>query len=201
MVGRSKQLTQLTRFRSWPERWRWDINLGITFFVLVSSVIFGGGPSEAQLLEYEVKAGFLFNLVRFTKWPDAAFPTTGSALTLCVVGDNPFGPYLDDFAGRRVQERTTVVREATLDSVTGCHVLFVARSEEARINLILRRVEGLPMLVIADMDDFAARGGAINLVVRRGKVGLEINPDSIKRAGLSLATAVLQLATIVKSSR
>ena len=46
--------------------------------------------------EYQVKAVFLFNFAQFVDWPSKAFPEPQTPLVIGVVGEDPFGPYLDE---------------------------------------------------------------------------------------------------------
>ncbi len=170
--------------------------------VWAAATVAGGGPDAvAQTIEYRVKAGFLHHLIRFTRWPSSAFDTAEAPLHLCVIGGNPFGRYLEAIDGRRSGARSIAVCEVALDRVSDCHILFVSRSENGRLDQILAAVADRPTLTVADIDRFAARGGAVNLVTRLGRVRLEVNPDAVRRAGLNLSAAVLQVAKIVRTGR
>src|SRR5438876_476882 len=46
-------------------------------------------------LEYQIKAAFLLNFVRYVEWPSSAFEAAGTPLVLCVPEQNPFGNALD----------------------------------------------------------------------------------------------------------
>src|SRR5687768_747777 len=82
-------------------------------------------------LEYPVKAAFVLNFARFVEWPDSAFATPSSPLTICVLGADPFGGILDvTVGGERVHNRPVVVQRAPratqLPPQTSCHLAFVA---------------------------------------------------------------------------
>ena len=46
--------------------------------------------------EYQVKAAFLYNFAQFVEWPARAFPAPDSPLIIGVLGENPFGTYLEE---------------------------------------------------------------------------------------------------------
>jgi hypothetical protein len=46
--------------------------------------------ADAQL-EYQVKAVFLLNFTKFIEWPAAAFELPVSPVTICILGEDPFG--------------------------------------------------------------------------------------------------------------
>src|ERR1700722_13419516 len=65
-------------------------------------------PAGEVRLEYEVKAAFLFNFLKFVEWPPSP---GGTPWVICVLGHDPFGDVLDETVrgkivnGRRVEVR------------------------------------------------------------------------------------------------
>ena len=45
-------------------------------------------PQNAGASEYQVKAAFLYNFAKYVEWPPEA---SGTAVTLCIGGRDPFG--------------------------------------------------------------------------------------------------------------
>src|SRR5689334_16419660 len=84
--------------------------------------------------EYQLKAVFLFNFTQFVEWPPQAFADANSPLVIGVLGDDPFGAYLDETVrGETVNGRPlTVQRYASVEEASKCHVLFISHSEAAR---------------------------------------------------------------------
>jgi len=83
-------------------------------------------PARAQEppLEYQVKAAYLYNFVKFVEWPAGAADGT---LTICTAGRNPFGSALDDIVrGESIDGRAIAARVVAAPQA-GCHVLFVPR--------------------------------------------------------------------------
>ena len=84
-------------------------------------------PVWAQdTLEYAVKAAYLVKFAPFIDWPQSAFSSPTAPLTICVVGNDPFGADLDRAAsGQRDGDRPLVVRRmVSLDPETSCQILF-----------------------------------------------------------------------------
>src|SRR5581483_1865896 len=66
--------------------------------LLTSTLTFGAWAGAAdERSEYQIKSAFLVNFARFVEWPAAAIADRTS-FVLCVVGRDPFGPYLDQAA-------------------------------------------------------------------------------------------------------
>lgn len=65
-----------------------------------------GAPlgSNRKPTELEVKAAFLLNFAHFTKWPATALKNKGSPFLITIVGEDPFGPVLDNLMeGEKVE--------------------------------------------------------------------------------------------------
>ncbi|HWM90554.1 MAG TPA: YfiR family protein [Thermoanaerobaculia bacterium] len=153
-------------------------------------------PAAAQTPEYDLKAAFLYNFVKFVEWPEDAFDGERAPVAICVFGEDPFGRTLDAvIQGERVGERRLVVqRPDSLDDLKDCHVLFVSRSERERMREVLDEVEGRPVLTVSDTDGFLRAGGVINFVPEGSKVRFRINPEAAERGGLRISSKLLRLA-------
>jgi hypothetical protein len=157
------------------------------------------GRGTPALSEYEIKAGYLYNFVKFVDWPGAAFTKEESELTLCVLGEDPFGTALDSLEGKNVKGRTFAIRRlSSRESSERCQVLFVSASEGARLGKILSGLRGSFTLTVGDMENFAEQGGIIHFLTQNNRVRFAINPAAADRAGLSISSKLLKLAIIVR---
>jgi YfiR/HmsC-like len=156
-------------------------------------------------LEYQVKAAFLFNFTKFVEWPSEAFKTPGDPLTVCVVGDDPFGDNLDAAVqGETVNgRRLKVVRTRTLAELrtTDCHLVFVARSGRQRQQEILAALAGTGILTVGDETGFLTDGGVIRFVLDDNRVRFEINLAAAEASRLKLSSKLLRLARRVYSQQ
>src|ERR1051325_6362323 len=85
----------------------------IAFFALAATL----GQIRAQSSvadEYPVKAAFLFNFAKFVEWPAVTFKNPEDPITICVLGQNPFGTALEDVVrNKTVANRPFVVRDVS----------------------------------------------------------------------------------------
>lgn len=155
--------------------------------------------SQQALSEYQVKAAFLFNFGKFVQWPDGSFAGPEAPFQVCVLGEDPFGPALDDtLRGKTIANHAVVV--ARIKDVSGarrCHVLFVSSSEQPRLAAIFAAERMSKTLVVGETEGFAASGGAIQFTLEEKHVRFAINPDAIQRSGLQVSSRLLALANIV----
>ncbi len=172
--------------------------LGLAVLPLLSGAAPMAEPSRYSR-EYQIKAAFLFNFARFVEWPAAAFGSSDSPLSLCVLGEDPFGSALDETVrGEKVRDRRLEVRRTSeVVDLDACQLVFVSASERSRLAEILSALGSRSVLTVGEVEEFAARGGVINFVLVDNRVRFEINPGAAKRSGLKISSELLRLGRIV----
>jgi len=172
-------------------------------WLIMPAVLLSGGrdaPAETMPpLEYQLKAVFLFNFAQFVEWPPESFPEAQTPLVIGVLGEDPFGAYLDETVrGETVNNRSLVVhRYRRVEEIETCHVLFISRSEEDRLEQILTSLKGRNILTVGDMTDFARRGGMIRFLIEKNKIRLRVNLAATKDANLVISSKLLRPAEII----
>ena len=176
---------------------------GVIRACLVASTLLLSGPSlaaqAARASEYQVKAVFLFNFAQFVDWPASAFPDSTAPLVIGVLGDDPFGPYLDETVrGETVRGRPLQIRRyRKIEDIGICHILFVSPSEESRLEDVLANLKHRAILTVGDGAGFAQRGGMIRFVWERNKIRMRINVAAAEAAQLTISSKLLRAADIV----
>ena len=170
--------------------------------IAVCAVLWSWRAAPANIMvarEYQVKAIFLYNFVRFITWPDAAFPDAHTPITIGILGDDPFGPLLEEAVqGEVIDGRSLTIKRSTrVEEVIDSHMLFVGKSEKGRVGQILAAVQGKSILTVGETEAFARQGGIINFITVDNKVRYEINLEAAKRAHLDISSKLLSLAKIV----
>ncbi|HZL72358.1 MAG TPA: YfiR family protein [Planctomycetota bacterium] len=179
----------------------------VLWTVFLAGAIVDAAPAPQEpvkkMPEYELKAGFLYNFGKYVEWPADAFEKPESPITIGILGADPFGPALEKtLKDREAQDRKfSVSRFRDLGDVRRCHILFVPKSEKGRLPEILRAIEGWPTLTVGESENFAASGGAVNILIEKDRPRLEINPDVAEKAKLTIQAKLLKLATIVKTEK
>jgi uncharacterized protein DUF4154 len=149
--------------------------------------------------EYQLKAVFLFHFAQFVEWPASAFPNSQTPLVIGILGEDPFGPYLDETVrGEMVNDRPLVVRRyRSVEEITTCHILFISRREDRRLRGILDSLRGRSVLTVSDADRFATLGGMIRFVTDHKRIRFRINLEAARAASLTLSSKLLRPAEIV----
>ena len=168
--------------------------------LLAAALLLPGLASASQPNEYALKSVFLYNFCRFIDWPKVAFNSPNDPLVIGVLGNDPFGPLLEEaiqgesFRGRGIRiEHYRSPRE-----IGHCQLLFVSASEAGRMNEILNVVAGKSIVTVGETDEFVERGGMIALTAERNRVRLVINPDTLRAAQLDVSSKLLRVAEIAR---
>jgi hypothetical protein len=170
--------------------------LGVVLVLLDGTVPQSFGGTR----EYEIKAAYLYNFLNYVEWPDQSLPPAGGAITIGVVGENPFGPSLGPLNGKQIKGRTVAVKEVSAPAeLKACQILFISQSEKDRYPRILESVKDSRTLTVSEIDGFAERGGIINFIYERNRVRFEINAEAARSKGLTISSELLKLARLVKS--
>lgn len=153
--------------------------------------------------EYEVKAAFLFNFAQYVEWPQEMFPTQTAPIIIGILGDDLFGGELE----RIVRDETVrgrpiaIHRSRQVENLKHCHLLFISKSERARLAHIFASLAGRRCLTVGETDRFAHTGGIINFRLQSANVRFEINPEAARRSGLTISSKLLRLAIIIGSAQ
>jgi uncharacterized protein DUF4154 len=157
------------------------------------------GTSAQHGLEYEVKAGFLYNIINFVTWPPDAFVGATDPVRVCIVGPDPFGRLLDRAIEGGTANRRPIVanRIADPNDIAACHLVFLPGGNTDRIDRAVRAASQRPVLTVGEAPDFLRRGGMIAFVVDGGRVRFDINLPAATSRGLMLSSRLLQVARTV----
>jgi len=173
--------------------------LCVALVLINASCTFCRNAQAQTLNEYEAKAAFLFNFLRFVEWPAQAFADDNSPLIIGIVGDDKSSERIERLvSGKAANGRQVVVKRfASFKQLTYCHLVFVRAAERERLPQILAALRS-GSLIVGETESFARWGGAINFSIEDGKIRLEINQKSAERAGLKISAKLLSIARIVR---
>jgi hypothetical protein len=174
---------------------------------------------EAGSLEYQLKAAFLYNFMKFIEFSDPSSDADAAAkkepIILAVLGEDLFGKHLDDLTKKVIKDRPIrIIRiegfeqyksahpKATQEeyfreqqkAIESCRLLFVSRSEEKWMSEILAFTGKMRIIMASDTANFASKGGLIEFVMEENKIRFDINVVSAEQKGLKVSSQLLQLA-------
>jgi hypothetical protein len=159
-------------------------------------------PLSAQnssLPEYQIKAVFLYNFAQFVEWPSVAYENARSSFVIGVLGDDPFGSYLDEaVSGEKVNNHPMMVKRfKNIEDVKDCHILFVGYPNKENFKEIFPTLKNKNILTVSDSQSFIKEGGMIKFQNENNKIKIGINLEAAKAADLVISSKLLRLAEIV----
>jgi hypothetical protein len=175
-------------------------------FVLAGLLAAASGLCPAQTgdaaAEHQVKAAFLYKFAGYVEWPEAAFPRPDTPITIGVLGDEALAAELEQaVTGRTVGDRRMAVRRLKAgEPLAGVHILFVGKTESARLNQIVQSAAPRSVLTVTESNGALAQGSVINFVVADRRVRFEISLQSAERSKLKLSSRLLAVATQVRGA-
>jgi hypothetical protein len=151
-------------------------------------------PPE-ELLELQVKAAFLYNFAKFVEWPGA-----DPNITFCMIGSGPLYQALaQSVNGKAINGHPLVAIEISgVQEVQHCNIAFLGSLDKKWLQDLLGAASGAGVLTVGDFDQFAERGGMIQLIKEGNKFRFAINVDSVNASPLRISSKLLQLAEVVR---
>lgn len=183
--------------------------LCVSLGLIVTQIAFAD-TSSAKYKEYEVKAAFIFNFLKFIDWPEEKTAANNNQIIIGIIGEDPFGPASDVFKDKAVDEHKLLVKRfegieqikkmpekeknERLDALKNCHLLFICQSEQKQLRDIIEIVRNSSVLTVADTDGFIEAGGIINFFTENNKIRFDINQAVAEKTGLKIRSQLLHLA-------
>ncbi|MCK7484647.1 MAG: YfiR family protein [Bacillus subtilis] len=149
-----------------------------------------------------MKAAYVEKFARFVEWPpESSVMNATSPFVIAVIGKNPFNGQLEKtLSGTKINGKTIQVRSVTAPEEIGdSQILFISKSESAKIPDILSVLGNRPILTIGDTDGYCQKGIMINMYIEDEMIRFEINVEALKKTGIRVSSKVLKLARIVDS--
>lgn len=155
-------------------------------------------PTHAATGEDALKLAFTYNIARFVTWP-ARDTGEASAFRLCVMGRDAYRIASENLGSRRVGALpiSVVAVERPADAAGHCDLLYLAGLVDGGADAFVGEVDADPVLTVSDTPGFAELGGIVELTRRSDRVAMRINVAASRRAGLTISSQLLSLATLV----
>ncbi len=154
--------------------------------------VFGGNAYARS--EYEIKAAYLYNFIKFVSWKDESVEGSGE-INVCILGKDPFQELIDPINGKTIQGKPIKLFKFDSMSVAPvCTVIFISESERKGVENILTTPELEHALTVSDIEDFAKNGGMIGFVQVGNVIRFEINLLSARKSGVAISSKLLELA-------
>ena len=164
--------------------------------LLLIVLLCGAAPSHAgPVQEYELKTAFLYNFILFTLWPNESGPDSNPYINVCTIGQDAFGPVLEQIQGRKIREKRLFLRrEISLDQVRDCHLLYISANESENLARIREQLQDASVLTVSDLNPASTERTIINMSIDNKRLVFDIDMMAAKQARLAMSSKLLRLA-------
>jgi hypothetical protein len=171
----------------------------VLLLIVFSALIVRAGTSPlaaTSVREYELKAAYIYNFAKFTRWESAGAAGIPNPLIIGVLGDERLADSLAALTrGRNVGGSPVIVKSLAPDEIPPeASIVYVAPSQDAALGNLAPTLFRAGRLTIGESDRFRDSGGIIFLVVQDARLQFEIDNARAQRAGLALSSQLLALA-------
>lgn len=191
----------------------------LVIFMLLAEVVTSSAMAidTDKVRERKIKAAFLYNFINFVQWPEEVSVDDGEPFVIGVVGETTMNREFLNLAKKKIKNKKIVVRQYEnfcesakklknskskekwkqgVQLLKKCRVVFISNCESLSSEdraLILKELEGSPILIVGESEDFLESGGIINFLTDE-KISFEINFNSAKQNGIQIRSKLLKLA-------
>jgi len=146
--------------------------------------------------EYDVKAAFLLNFIRYTEWTGLKAPTGTGPLVIGVLGKNPFGNKLERIArATRIHGREVRVVELTsTEDLQGAEVVFLSGRDPVTVQDEVESLSGRGLLTVGDDPLAVEWGAALAFVPEGSKIRFAVNRSAARKQGVKISSKLMELA-------
>ncbi|HEX4650180.1 MAG TPA: YfiR family protein [Granulicella sp.] len=167
---------------------------------LVCSLFVPLVAAQARPSEDDVKAAYLFNFGKFVQEPQLVAQPVD--FVICVLGRDAILPVLERITRHEhIDDRAVAVRRIDKAVVArGCAIVYLGRSESARLDDDLAALKGAHALTVGVDPQFLARGGMLQFLLQDQRVRFAVNLDAVSGGDLRLSSELLRVAASVSGT-
>ena len=143
------------------------------------------------------------NVAKFVQWPEAIMARNNGQLVVTILGEDELAADMASvLSTRSVNGKPVFVRfvRRVQDAGDG-QILYIASSQMGHAAEILAALRGQPVLTLADVEGFAARGGMLDFSGTWPSVRVEIALARAEQSGLHVSSRLLAIARVVDSAQ
>lgn len=164
----------------------------VCFLILFLSVAFPqAARSITQGEAVQVRVAFVYNFLKYTKWPEEVFKKNPESLTLCVRASEAEQYYLKQMEGRSVDDRVVHVKtlsEEVPEDMSACQAVYIAEGDLRPAEY--KKLATSPAVTITNSRD----SGIIRMYSYDTKIRFNIHANQAEKAGIRFESNLMRVA-------
>jgi hypothetical protein len=170
-------------------------------FILFVSCLSGNLSAREQTLG-SLKAAYIYNIAKFTRWPESVWLTKESPFKLCLYGNDDTTSQLKLLADRNMHSHNiTVIPVTTEITINDCQLLYISPNESRRYRYLFSLLKKQTTLTIGNDANFLRLGGVVNLIELKQRLHFEVNMEQLAYSKLTLSSKLLKLGKLIDKPR
>lgn len=175
----------------------------LLFYLLM--LVYTATPVFAhELQSTALKVAYIYNIAKFTSWPDSTWSNPSDPFQLCFYGDDEVSNNLGQLENKQVNGHDIVLVEAqTKDDYKGCNIFYIDTTDRRRYRYLMSLIDQHSVLVVSDNSPFFASttGGLINLIETEQRLHFQVSKKQLADSQLKFSSKLLKLAILVDDIR
>lgn len=147
----------------------------------------------------KLKAEYILNLARFTRWPSRAFELKPESIDICVYRSYEFAKQLKQLDGSRVNKRKLDVLVVDKgEDLANCHIVYIAKDDKTNYRKLIDEIEVRGVLSVGDVPGFVEEGGIVEFIEVDGKTKFILNVKKAQNMGIGFKTELIEIANQIR---
>jgi len=195
------------------------LGLCVGLIPLLSLSTAAAGDIDEQKLN-KLKAAYLYNLLKFTHWPEAKFEDKDTPIRVIILGQTPVAQVFENAVKDRTAQDRPITTErvrcphepsqaqsgeehqrelqAIYQRLRTAHMIFFSNGTDPCWPQLEKALEGSHTLRVSDLARFAETGGMVELALKdKKRLGFVVNLEAVQDEGLRLSSSLLKLAEVI----
>jgi len=154
---------------------------------------------HAEVKTHQIKAAYLYQISKFVFWPEARKQV--DSFQICQLGPDSYGGALQKMVGRKIFNKPVTIETIdTLQKAQQCHLLIISDPAAVKPKSLQKLVSGHSILTVVDGRKHWDKG-MVSFVLENKRVRLHINLSLAKLSGLTFATNLLEVASVIHNDK
>jgi len=108
-----------------------------------------------ELKSSALKVAYIYNIAKFTNWPESTWSNASDPFHLCFYGDDQVSEEFIQLKDKQINgHRIELVKVQSNDDYKNCHIFYIDTAERRRYRYLLSLIDQHSVLVVTDNSPF-----------------------------------------------